>query len=434
MLAKKIFHAALAVALTGAISSLAAASPLPGWPDSHSTAYLGVHIEAVTPEQANALKLSGTNGALVTLVDQDGPACRAGLKDKDVIVGFNGSKVDAPEQLGSLIHSTSPGQIVTLTVVRAGQSREMKVALGNWPTMPTHAQNFTTAVPPMAFAGPVMAAPAMPDIPEVPAFTVLSTRHGLVVEPLSLQMADFFGVPHGRGVFVRSVEKGSPAEAAGLKACDVIVKVNNETVHDMADWGRSMRSRSGKIPVVIVRDKREQTLLISLPMPNTSKWEMPNKDAWEQQMQVLRRQMEELRPQLDYAGNMVAQLDTKDFERMQDDVRHSMQASQQEIARMQKELTQSLLSPEAQAKLRQQIEQSMPSQKDWDQMQRNVQDSLKNLPSHADLENIRHDVEQSLQEWTPQFQQQMEQLRKELEQQKLDLQLMMKDKDSDKQY
>ena len=61
-----------------------------------------------------------------------------------------------------------------------------------------------------------------------------------MVESLSPQLSDFFGVPRGRGVLVRSVEGGSPAAAAGLKAGDVILKVNNEDVHDMSDWQRGM--------------------------------------------------------------------------------------------------------------------------------------------------------------------------------------------------
>ncbi len=80
-----------------------------------------------------------------------------------------------------------------------------------------------------------------------------------MVESLSPQLADFFGVPHGHGVLVRSVEGGSPAAAAGLKAGDVILKVNNETVHDMSDWQRSMRTNATKVSVGILREKHEQT-------------------------------------------------------------------------------------------------------------------------------------------------------------------------------
>ena len=139
MCRRTALHLSLAVALfVAAVTSRAMADPTPGWPDSHSSAYLGVHIEDVTPEQAAALKLNQNNGAVITYVDQDGPACRAGLKSNDVIVGFNGSKVESSEQLGSLIHSTAAGQTITLTIIRSSQSKDMKVALGAWPHMPPH--------------------------------------------------------------------------------------------------------------------------------------------------------------------------------------------------------------------------------------------------------------------------------------------------------
>ena len=53
-------------------------------------------------------------------------------------------------------------------------------------------------------------------------------------------------MPQNKGVLVRSVEKGSPGAAAGIKAGDVIVRVNNETVHDMADWRRALKPQAAR--------------------------------------------------------------------------------------------------------------------------------------------------------------------------------------------
>jgi hypothetical protein len=86
-----------------------------------------------------------------------------------------------------------------------------------------------------------------------------------MVDNLTPQLGEFFGVKSGQGVLVRSVEKGSAAEAAGLKAGDVIVKVDNEGIDDRNDWNRIMRKKGGKISLGIVRDKREQTLTVTLP-------------------------------------------------------------------------------------------------------------------------------------------------------------------------
>src|SRR5215471_6728801 len=72
----------------------------------HTSAYLGVMVDKVSPETASALHLSG--GTTITTVDQDGPACRAGMKDGDVVSAFNGKPVGGPDQFASMIHSTAP--------------------------------------------------------------------------------------------------------------------------------------------------------------------------------------------------------------------------------------------------------------------------------------------------------------------------------------
>src|SRR5271165_5842140 len=187
------------VTWVAAATMLATAEAKPafgGGTDPHSGAYLGVGIEQVSSQTASSLKLSEASGALVTYVDQDGPACRAGLRNNDVVVEFNGSKVQTPEQLSELIHATAAGKTVKLTVIRDGQKKDLDVTLGAWPNAVAHAR---PALPPagaMAFAPPP--AIAVPDI-DVPSFTTLSSRHGLVVESLSPQLSDYFGVPHGQG-------------------------------------------------------------------------------------------------------------------------------------------------------------------------------------------------------------------------------------------
>ena len=93
-----------------------------------------------------------------------------------------------------------------------------------------------------------------------------SMRSGLMVENLTPQLGEFFGAKGGKGVLVRSVEKGSLAAKAGLRAGDVIVRVNSEIVTDVGDFSQALHSHgSGTASVGVIRDKREQT--ISLPVP-----------------------------------------------------------------------------------------------------------------------------------------------------------------------
>jgi membrane-associated protease RseP (regulator of RpoE activity) len=115
----------------------------------------------------------------------------------------------------------------------------------------------------------VVPRPVIPDF-DFPSMDVMvqtsSSRSGAVVENLTPQLGDFFGVRNGEGVLVRSVEKGSVAEAAGLKAGDVIVRVEGDRIQDRGDWKSALRNhRRGKVNVGIIRDKKEQTISITMP-------------------------------------------------------------------------------------------------------------------------------------------------------------------------
>lgn len=411
--------------LIAAANALATAEP--GWPDQHSASYLGVHIDEVTPQTVSTLKLPGTSGALITYVDQDGPACHAGLKNNDVVVGFNGSNVQGPAQLQGMIHNTAAGKTVSLTVIREGQKKNINVTLGAWPSAVAHAQSFVAPLPPVAFPGPAMASPAFPDV-EVPSFVAAASRHGIVVEGLCPQLSDFFGVPHNQGVLVRSVEKGSPAEAAGLRAGDVIVKVNNEPVHDMADWRRAMRARAGRIPVAVVRDKHEQTIVINIASSgDTSQLQDEDWGDFERHMQALQPEMEKLTPEIERSTTeMLATTKPteQELEQMRDDLERSTKLSQKDLEKMQKQIAKSVPSQKEIQKMQEQIAKSMKrKQKDMEKLQHDIAQSV---PSQQELEQMRRDIDESMKRWTPQLQQEMEQLNQQMEQQKLDLQEMMR--------
>src|SRR5258706_7143784 len=236
-----------------------------GFEDSGTSAYLGVDISEVTPERVGALKLKEEQGVEVLMVDQDSPAGKAGLKEHDAILTLNGSEVESGAQLRRLIHETPPGRTVTLGISRDGQQQTVKAQLADrrkaldWKYREGDMNAFT--VPPI---------PPIPNFPEieVPSVIVVHTspRSGLMVENLTPQLGDFFGAKGAKGVLVRSVEKGSAAAKARLRAGDVIVRVNGEPVTDVGDFSQALRThKSGNASVGVIRDKREQT--ISLPVP-----------------------------------------------------------------------------------------------------------------------------------------------------------------------
>lgn len=234
-----------------------------GSEEAGTGSYLGVDIDEITSDRLGALKLKEERGVEVTMVDQDAPAGKAGIKEHDVILALNGTTVESGAQLRRLIRETPPGRIVTLNISRDGQPLSLKVQLADrrksmaWSSK--NNKEFKFAMPPV---------PPVPEF-DVPVSVVVvhsSMRSGLAVENITPQLAEFFGVKNGNGVLIRSVEKGSRAEKAGFRAGDVVVKVNDQPVHDASDFTHALRSRDGKpVNVGIVREKREQNLTLTLP-------------------------------------------------------------------------------------------------------------------------------------------------------------------------
>ena len=99
--------------------------------DSGTSAYLGVDIADVTSERVSTLKLKEEKGVEVTMVDQDAPAGKAGIKEHDVILTMNGMAVDSAAQLRRMIRETPPGRVVTLGLSRDGQPVAIKVQLAD---------------------------------------------------------------------------------------------------------------------------------------------------------------------------------------------------------------------------------------------------------------------------------------------------------------
>src|SRR6266853_394248 len=228
--------------------------------DSGTSSYLGVDIVDVTADRLGALKLKEEQGVEVTMVDQDAPAGKAGVKEHDVILTMNGTAIESGEQLRRMIHEMPAGRMVIFGISRDGQPMTIKVQLADrkktFAYLPKD-KDFHSEIPPI---------PNLPDF-DMPTSVVVvhtSARSGLMVENITPQLGEFFGVKNGNGVLVRSVEKGSRADKAGLRAGDVITRVGDQPVHDTSDFTHALRSRTtGSVSVGVIRDKKEQTLTIA---------------------------------------------------------------------------------------------------------------------------------------------------------------------------
>ncbi|MCA9671508.1 MAG: Do family serine endopeptidase [Myxococcales bacterium] len=186
--------------------------------------WLGVAIQELTKDMAQALKLPTHRGVLVTAVQPGSPAEKAGLERADVIVKLDGQAVKSVSHLRNEIAIKGDKAKVKLTLLRKGKSKDIEATLGVLPgSAPT----------------PV----AKP-----------SALGGLTVEKLAAQTRRQLGLPGGAtGVIVTKVDPGSPAAAAGIRAGDLIGEVNRKAIASPSDFSREFAAAKRKVLMLVFR-------------------------------------------------------------------------------------------------------------------------------------------------------------------------------------
>ena len=206
-----------------------------------SRGWLGVLIQDVTRELAESFGMDQPKGALVAKVLDNSPAARAGVEVGDVILSFNGKPVQKSSQLPPLVGTAAVDQPAQLELLRDGDVTRLEVAIGELPDEP------------LAGGG----APSGPPSQE--------TRFGLNVSDLTPDQREQLGIEEG-GVLVDEV-RGGAAAAAGIRAGDVILMVNNRKVKDTGDF----RSQLAELPegksVAVLVHRDDGALFLALRPP-----------------------------------------------------------------------------------------------------------------------------------------------------------------------
>lgn len=199
--------------------------------------WLGVGIQSVTPELAEALELKNPQGALVRQVFEGSPAERAGFEVKDVIIRFNGKEISKDTELPTIVASTPIGQKVDVDIIRKKKNKTLKVKVGEMPGQ------------------------------DVAAGKKTDDDYGLTVETITPDIASKLGVHGKEGVVVSEIEPGSPAYEAGLKRGDVILEVNDAAVSSAKEFYKQLNSIKGKkrVPLLVKRD--EDSFFITMRAP-----------------------------------------------------------------------------------------------------------------------------------------------------------------------
>ncbi|MGA2037892.1 MAG: PDZ domain-containing protein [Bryobacteraceae bacterium] len=236
--------------------------------------YLGVGVVDVDAERAKALKLREERGVEVSSVTEGGPADKAGIKQGDVVLEYNGQPVEGIEQFQRLVHETPAGRQVKVEVWRNGAAVTMAATVEarksltlNAPDTEIEGLGKALAAEGKAFELQMEQLPSMApmDMPRIMTITP-SRRLGIDGEGLGdePQFAEFLGVKDG--VLVKSVLKNSAAEKAGIKAGDVITKIGDTRVFNSHDITGTLRAnhQNQTFTVTVVRNKKEMQISVTI--------------------------------------------------------------------------------------------------------------------------------------------------------------------------
>jgi len=240
-----------------------------------SGAYLGVEIADVDDRVVEEAGLPEEYGVYVESVVEEGPAAEAGLQDGDVLLEWNGERLESVAQLQRLMRETPAGRTVSLGVMRDGERHEVSVELGDRARASKDLHVFTVPRDRSVFMRE-----GNEDLGERIRERLQFTprgdfsmgtfgrppRLGVRIQGLGEQLAEYFGVKGG--ALVTEVSEDSPAAAGGITAGDVIVEIDGKSVDDPEDLLEALSGRdAGPVAVEVVRDGSRRSFTVELTEP-----------------------------------------------------------------------------------------------------------------------------------------------------------------------
>jgi serine protease Do len=190
--------------------------------------WLGIYVQRVTPAIAESMGLKEPRGALIAEILPDAPAKKTVLKRGDVILAYNGVPIEDSRELPLMVGRTPLGQTAVLKVIHGKKTLDVPVTI----TASREERLASAEHSPVTGGAPF----------------------GLAVRDLNPGIAREMGLAESRGVVILSVEPGSSADAAGLRARDIILEVNRSPVSDVRSYQRAMKSgKAGKLVLLLIK-------------------------------------------------------------------------------------------------------------------------------------------------------------------------------------
>jgi serine protease Do len=197
--------------------------------------WLGVSIQPLTPELAKSFGLKEPKGVLIADVVKDSPADKAGLVAGDVLMEFDGKKVEVPQDLQKIVAVTAPGKGVPVKLWREKGEKTLEIKIGEIPEE-------TAQLEPSGKSKSLL---------------------GLETRPITPEIARQLNLRTTEGVLVARVEDEGPAAEAGLQRGDVIREVNRQRIRSAQDFDRATQGLKPGDRVTVLLQRGPQSLYVA---------------------------------------------------------------------------------------------------------------------------------------------------------------------------
>ena len=199
--------------------------------------WLGVLIQPVSEDVASAMKLGAASGALVADVLEKSPAQKAGFQRGDVIVSYDGAKVEENDQLPLMVAQTELGKTVDIEILRGGKSKTLKAKIEELKDDENE-----------------------PEEPQEQEETTM----GLAVQDLTAEIAKALNIDEAKGVVVTGVLPDTPAAEAGLKRGDIILEADSKAVTTSKEFRKMTKGLEKNRPLLLLVRRGENTVFLTL--------------------------------------------------------------------------------------------------------------------------------------------------------------------------
>ncbi len=203
-----------------------------------SRGWLGVSVQPLTPELAKSFGVKDDKGVLIADVVQESPAHKAGLQAGDIILEFNGKRIEAPADLQRAVGLMNPGKSVQAKIWRDKGERRVEITVTETPDERQALRSATRG----------------------------TSLLGLEVRPITPEVARQLGLKAADGVLVARVEDGSPAEEAGIQRGDVIREVNRQRIKALADFERLTKDLKPGDRVTVLLQRGPMSLYVAFTL------------------------------------------------------------------------------------------------------------------------------------------------------------------------